>query len=201
MGLFLNSIFDILFSVCWEKKISHCFIKCECVIFQVLKFSLSSLIYKKKKKKPLFELLFAEYTTENPKIITKCSHHFHLGCIYEWKERSKTCPVCGQVNFLSLVPFAFLVDSFFCLCIIIFHSLPSNLISLWCISQFLFIMDWQQRERSKATELCSMWAFLEHQLCRTELSLTKSSSSQAKFELGFMMHNKLELNRSKMFIS
>ncbi|GFP84374.1 E3 ubiquitin-protein ligase at3g02290 [Phtheirospermum japonicum] len=24
-----------------------------------------------------------EYTIENPKIITKCSHHFHLGCIYE----------------------------------------------------------------------------------------------------------------------
>ncbi|MBA0675108.1 hypothetical protein Goari_016669, partial [Gossypium aridum] len=30
----------------------------------------------------------AEYTPENPKIITKCSHHFHLGCIYEWMERS-----------------------------------------------------------------------------------------------------------------
>ncbi|KAI8534196.1 hypothetical protein RHMOL_Rhmol10G0070100 [Rhododendron molle] len=38
-----------------------------------------------------------EYTTENPKIITKCSHHFHLGCIYEWMERSESCPVCGKV--------------------------------------------------------------------------------------------------------
>ncbi|KAK4759659.1 hypothetical protein SAY87_022790 [Trapa incisa] len=38
-----------------------------------------------------------EYTPENPKIITKCSHHFHLGCIYEWKERSESCPVCGKV--------------------------------------------------------------------------------------------------------
>ncbi|XP_071707064.1 E3 ubiquitin-protein ligase At3g02290-like [Rutidosis leptorrhynchoides] len=38
-----------------------------------------------------------EYTIENPKIITKCSHHFHLGCIYEWMERSETCPVCGKV--------------------------------------------------------------------------------------------------------
>ncbi|KAI3669934.1 hypothetical protein L6452_41426 [Arctium lappa] len=38
-----------------------------------------------------------EYTMENPKIITKCSHHFHLGCIYEWMERSETCPVCGKV--------------------------------------------------------------------------------------------------------
>lgn len=38
-----------------------------------------------------------EYTTENPKIMTKCSHHFHLGCIYEWMERSESCPVCGKV--------------------------------------------------------------------------------------------------------
>ncbi|CAA2991850.1 E3 ubiquitin- ligase At3g02290-like [Olea europaea subsp. europaea] len=37
-----------------------------------------------------------EYTTENPKIITKCFHHFHLGCIYEWMERSDNCPVCGK---------------------------------------------------------------------------------------------------------
>ncbi|GAB2300130.1 hypothetical protein Dimus_034168 [Dionaea muscipula] len=38
-----------------------------------------------------------EYTPENPKILTKCSHHFHLGCIYEWMERSENCPVCGKV--------------------------------------------------------------------------------------------------------
>ncbi|KAA8547878.1 hypothetical protein F0562_004307 [Nyssa sinensis] len=38
-----------------------------------------------------------EYTSENPKIITKCTHHFHLGCIYEWMERSESCPVCGKV--------------------------------------------------------------------------------------------------------
>ncbi|KAJ1286908.1 hypothetical protein BS78_03G388600 [Paspalum vaginatum] len=37
-----------------------------------------------------------EYTPENPKIITKCHHHFHLGCIYEWMERSDTCPICGR---------------------------------------------------------------------------------------------------------
>ncbi|CAF2103802.1 unnamed protein product [Brassica napus] len=37
-----------------------------------------------------------EYTSENPKIVTKCSHHFHLGCIYEWMERSENCPVCGK---------------------------------------------------------------------------------------------------------
>lgn len=38
-----------------------------------------------------------EYTPENPKIVTKCSHHYHLSCIYEWLERSETCPVCGRI--------------------------------------------------------------------------------------------------------
>ncbi|KAJ4720346.1 E3 ubiquitin-protein ligase [Melia azedarach] len=37
-----------------------------------------------------------EYTLENPKITTRCSHHFHLGCIYEWLERSESCPICGK---------------------------------------------------------------------------------------------------------
>ncbi|XP_057780579.1 probable E3 ubiquitin-protein ligase RHB1A isoform X2 [Salvia miltiorrhiza] len=37
-----------------------------------------------------------EYDTENPKIITKCNHHFHLSCILEWMERSDTCPICDQ---------------------------------------------------------------------------------------------------------
>lgn len=37
-----------------------------------------------------------EYDEENPKIVTKCEHHFHLSCILEWMERSNTCPVCDQ---------------------------------------------------------------------------------------------------------
>ncbi|XVF44305.1 hypothetical protein PTKIN_Ptkin02bG0109900 [Pterospermum kingtungense] len=37
-----------------------------------------------------------EYTPENPKITALCSHHFHLGCIYEWLERSESCPICGK---------------------------------------------------------------------------------------------------------
>lgn len=37
-----------------------------------------------------------EYDAENPRILTKCDHHFHLACILEWMERSDTCPVCDQ---------------------------------------------------------------------------------------------------------
>ncbi|KAF6151568.1 hypothetical protein GIB67_021754 [Kingdonia uniflora] len=37
-----------------------------------------------------------EYDEENPKIITKYEHYFHLSCILEWMERSDTCPVCDQ---------------------------------------------------------------------------------------------------------
>lgn len=38
-----------------------------------------------------------EYSSEDPKIILLCCHHFHLGCIYEWKERSDACPICGKM--------------------------------------------------------------------------------------------------------
>ncbi|GAV64754.1 zf-RING_2 domain-containing protein [Cephalotus follicularis] len=37
-----------------------------------------------------------EYYQENPKLVTKCEHHFHLSCILEWMERSDTCPICDQ---------------------------------------------------------------------------------------------------------
>lgn len=36
------------------------------------------------------------YCEDNPKVVTKCGHHFHLPCIYEWMERSETCPMCGR---------------------------------------------------------------------------------------------------------
>ncbi|KAK1364328.1 putative E3 ubiquitin-protein ligase RHB1A [Heracleum sosnowskyi] len=39
---------------------------------------------------------FEDYDSENPKIITKCNHDFHLSCILEWMERSDTCPICDQ---------------------------------------------------------------------------------------------------------
>lgn len=37
-----------------------------------------------------------EYDAVNPKLKTKCDHHFHLACILEWMERSEACPVCDQ---------------------------------------------------------------------------------------------------------
>ncbi|KAJ6819478.1 putative E3 ubiquitin-protein ligase RHB1A isoform X1 [Iris pallida] len=38
-----------------------------------------------------------EYDKENPRIVTKCEHHYHLSCILEWMERSNTCPICDQI--------------------------------------------------------------------------------------------------------
>ncbi|CAK9202251.1 unnamed protein product [Sphagnum jensenii] len=44
---------------------------------------------------------FDGYNEENPKITTGCGHHFHLGCIYDWMERSKYCPVCDKEMIFS----------------------------------------------------------------------------------------------------
>eukprot|EP00271_Cylindrocystis_brebissonii_P011596 TRINITY_DN29462_c0_g1_i1.p1 TRINITY_DN29462_c0_g1~~TRINITY_DN29462_c0_g1_i1.p1 ORF type:complete len:451 (+),score=88.98 TRINITY_DN29462_c0_g1_i1:322-1674(+) len=38
-----------------------------------------------------------DFTEENPKMVSKCGHEFHLGCIYEWMNRSTLCPVCSKV--------------------------------------------------------------------------------------------------------
>ncbi|KAJ0099394.1 hypothetical protein Patl1_21633 [Pistacia atlantica] len=54
-------------------------------------------IYSPSEEEDVCPTCLEEYTPENPKIVTKCSHHFHLGCIYEWMERSENCPVCGKV--------------------------------------------------------------------------------------------------------
>jgi RING-H2 zinc finger domain len=35
-------------------------------------------------------------TSENPRIESKCGHHFHLGCIFEWLNIRQTCPVCSR---------------------------------------------------------------------------------------------------------
>ncbi|KAH6774623.1 RING/U-box superfamily protein [Perilla frutescens var. frutescens] len=54
-------------------------------------------IYASSEEEDVCPTCLEEYSTENPKIITECSHHYHLGCIYEWMERSDKCPVCGKV--------------------------------------------------------------------------------------------------------
>ncbi|CAL9199168.1 unnamed protein product, partial [Musa hybrid cultivar] len=38
-----------------------------------------------------------EYTYENPRVDMQCTHQYHLGCIYEWMERSQNCPFCSKV--------------------------------------------------------------------------------------------------------
>lgn len=61
-------------------------------------------IYSSSEDEDVCPTCLEEYTKENPKIITKCSHHFHLGCIYEWMERSDSCPVCGKVMAFDETP-------------------------------------------------------------------------------------------------
>lgn len=42
-----------------------------------------------------------DYDTENPRIMTKCEHHFHLSCILEWMERSDSCAICNQIMMID----------------------------------------------------------------------------------------------------
>ncbi|XP_057962072.1 E3 ubiquitin-protein ligase At3g02290 [Malania oleifera] len=44
------------------------------------------------------------YTHENPEIVLQCSHHYHLGCAYEWMERSPCCPICDKVMIFEETP-------------------------------------------------------------------------------------------------
>ncbi|XVF51456.1 hypothetical protein PTKIN_Ptkin04bG0186800 [Pterospermum kingtungense] len=55
-----------------------------------------AVVSKKEEEEDVCPTCLEEYDAENPKIITKCEHHFHLACILEWMERSDTCPVCDK---------------------------------------------------------------------------------------------------------
>ncbi|EOA15733.1 hypothetical protein CARUB_v10006703mg [Capsella rubella] len=53
---------------------------------------------KKKDRETIDEcpICLEEYEFDNPKLLTKCGHDFHLACILEWMERSEACPVCDK---------------------------------------------------------------------------------------------------------
>ncbi|KAJ0239595.1 E3 ubiquitin-protein ligase AIRP1 [Hirschfeldia incana] len=53
---------------------------------------------KKKNRETIDEcpICLEEYDIDNPKLLTKCGHDFHLACILEWMERSEACPVCDK---------------------------------------------------------------------------------------------------------
>ena len=37
------------------------------------------------------------FFADNPQVWTRCGHHFHMQCLYEWLERKETCPLCEAV--------------------------------------------------------------------------------------------------------
>ncbi|KAL1190756.1 E3 ubiquitin-protein ligase AIRP1 [Cardamine amara subsp. amara] len=59
---------------------------------------LNDIDLKKKDRETIDEcpICLEEYDIENPKLLTKCGHDFHLACILEWMERSEACPVCDK---------------------------------------------------------------------------------------------------------
>ncbi|CAA0820486.1 RING/U-box superfamily protein [Striga hermonthica] len=67
-----------------------------------LKASIEPMVPPLQEEEDVCPTCLEEYDVENPKIITKCKHHFHLACILEWMERSDTCPVCDQEMIFSL---------------------------------------------------------------------------------------------------
>ncbi|XP_038705663.1 E3 ubiquitin-protein ligase SIRP1-like [Tripterygium wilfordii] len=45
----------------------------------------------------LCAICLEEFSPENPVTVLQCTHCYHLGCTYEWMERSPNCPICEQV--------------------------------------------------------------------------------------------------------
>ena len=35
-------------------------------------------------------------STNKPKCVTKCGHHFHISCIKQWLKVNHTCPMCRE---------------------------------------------------------------------------------------------------------
>lgn len=74
--------------------------KCEDKEFNVLKSEPEPLL--STEEEDVCPTCFEEYDLENPRIITKCEHHFHMSCILEWMERSDTCPICDQMMIFEM---------------------------------------------------------------------------------------------------
>ncbi|CAA2946073.1 probable E3 ubiquitin- ligase RHB1A [Olea europaea subsp. europaea] len=66
-----------------------------------LKKSTEPLVSSPQDEEDVCPICLEEYDVENPKLFTKCDHHFHLACILGWMERSDTCPVCDQETIFS----------------------------------------------------------------------------------------------------
>ncbi|KAI3453737.1 hypothetical protein Pfo_010400 [Paulownia fortunei] len=66
-----------------------------------LKMSSKPVVPQLQDEDDICPICLEEYDAQNPKILTKCDHHFHLACILEWMERSDTCPVCDQEMVIS----------------------------------------------------------------------------------------------------
>ncbi|GLT79692.1 hypothetical protein SLA2020_511720 [Shorea laevis] len=85
--------------VCEDLEESDCKTQANSLVLSPRKFEISKLNEPKVSKteeEDACPICLEEYDAENPKLITKCEHHFHLSCILEWMERSDTCPICDQ---------------------------------------------------------------------------------------------------------
>lgn len=90
--------------------------------------------------------------------MTGCSHHFHLGCIYEWMERSESCPICGKVPLnvaciqLLFLHFRFFNTKFLSLLLFLIYWVMVNHLKN---SIFVAIRRWNS---VKAFERCWPWS-------------------------------------------
>ncbi|KAK8588009.1 hypothetical protein V6N12_022469 [Hibiscus sabdariffa] len=84
---------------CEDLEESHCRTHSSPLLLSPRKPEVTTLVESNKsamEEEDTCPICLEEYDEENPKLVTKCEHHFHLSCILEWMERSDTCPICDQ---------------------------------------------------------------------------------------------------------
>ncbi|KAL4353148.1 hypothetical protein GQ457_06G031930 [Hibiscus cannabinus] len=84
---------------CEDLEESHCRTHSSPLLLSPRKPEVTTLVDSNKsamEEEDTCPICLEEYDEENPKLVTKCEHHFHLSCILEWMERSDTCPICDQ---------------------------------------------------------------------------------------------------------